>query len=180
MTKSETQSTKIASYLLIIGGILALVPNLPVINETLSIFRYQITVLNSSISGGINFLGSYGNVSSALGNFSTTNKSNITGWTMLGLPGEILFAIFVLIGAAAIIVGLVIRKNPVLKLTGIVGGLIGLVMLILVYLGDSQSKNHFGLSNISLPNVYSIGYGFWVILLGCILILVAGLLVLKE
>lgn len=67
-----------------------------------------------------------------------------------------------------------------MKVTGIVGGLLGLTMLILIYIGDSQSKTQFGLSNFAVPKFEFIGAGFWVILFGTILILVAGLLTLKD
>ncbi len=173
MPKSGNDSKTIASYLLIIGGILALLPNLPIINETLSIYRYEADILGTKFTGGINFLGSYGN-------FSSTFQPKVTGWTLLGLQGEVLFAIFVIIGVAAIVVGLLLKTSPLMKLTGIVGGLVGLIMSVLVYIGDSQKQNNFGLSYFTFPKIEFIGAGFWVILLGCILIFAGGLLVLKE
>ena len=165
MPKYGNDSKTIASYLLILGGILAILPNLPVVNETLSIYRYKIL----SFDGGANFLGNYG---------TFQNAFSIKGWTPLGLQGEAIWLVFIVIGIAAVISGFLLKNRPVILLSGILGGLIGIGLSILVFLGKHDDLSHFGLSNLS--NFEFIGTGFWIILLGSILILIAGLLVLKE
>ncbi len=173
MPKSRKNSKAISAYLLIIGGILTILPNIPVINEILPIMRYDFSVFSQNFTGSVNFLGTYGNLPLNI-------HLNITGWTMLGLQGSLLFIIFVAMGIIAVIVGLLLKSNQLVKLTGIIEGIIGLIILALIYLGDSQKSNTFGLSNFFSTNSEFIGAGFLVLLIGCILLLISGVVALKE
>jgi hypothetical protein len=166
MTGKRNSSTTTASYLLILGGILAILPNIPSINEILPIYRFEAF----GFKGGVHFLGRFG---------TFQNIFTINGWTALSLPGESMWLIFVIIGALSILIGIILKTPALMKLTGIIGGLLGLILLILVYLGDRTDLNKYGISNLN-DSVEFIGLGFWIMLLGCILIFASGLMLAKE
>ena len=173
MPKSGKNSLKISNYLLIIGGILSILPNIPVVNEILSILRWDFNILNTNYSGGINFLESFGKLPLNI-------QITVTGWTSLGLDGNLLFIVFVGLGALAIIVALVLKSKQLVLLTGIIAGVVEIVLLGLIFLGDSQKTNAFGLSNFLSTSSEFVGSGFWVLMIGSILLLVGGFLAIKE
>ena len=165
MTRTRNQNKTISTYLLIIGGILIILPNIPIINETLSIYRYQFL----NFSGGANFLGRYG---------TFQNFFSIKGWTPFGLQGEVIWLVFVIVGLVSLLSAVILKSQPAMLVSGLLGGIIGISLSALVFLGKHNDFNHFGLSN--LGNYEYIGSGFWCILVGCILILFAGLIVFRK
>lgn len=171
MSPLKNSATNTASYVLIIGSILSILPNVPGINEILPIYRFDSVL----VKGGINFLESYLNQGVV-----QAYHDPITGWTILSIPGTILWIIFVVVGVLGILIGFIFKNRTFILTTGLIGGIIETILLVLVYLGDSRNFNKFGLSNFAFPNYQFIGMGFWILLIGSILILVSGLLVLKK
>ena len=83
---------------------MSILQNIPVVNEILSILRWDFNILNTNYSGGINFLESFGKLPLNI-------QITVTGWTSLGLDGNLLFIVFVGLGALAIIVALVLKSK---------------------------------------------------------------------
>ena len=171
MSPSKNNSTTTASYILIVGSILSILPNIPVIDEILPIYRFN-AILSE---GGANFLETYINKGIFQGSYKPINS-----WTMLAIPGIFLWLIFFALGVCLLIIGLVLKNCYFILLEGLIGGIIELILLILIYLGNSRDLSKFGLSNFISSNYQFIGIGFWVLLIGSVLILVSGLLVLKK
>lgn len=172
MSPSRNDSTTTASYILILGSLLTIIPNIPVINEILPIVRFDFTISQ----GGANFLESY--VTKGL--FQGSGFEVIKGWTLLGLQGEAIWFSFVAIGVLGLITALVLKNKNLIKLVGLFGGIIDLGLSVLVFIGDPKNFSKFGLNNLLNSNTVFIGLGFWLILIGSILILVSGLLLLKK
>ena len=171
MSPSRNDSATTASYVLILGSLLTVIPNVPVINEYLPIVSYNSIL----IKGGTNFLGTFFSLGNFQGNFQA-----VKGWTLLGLDGQIVWLVFVAIGVAGLVVGFILKTNSVIKLFGLIGGLIDVVLSVLIFIGNSQEATQYGLSNFSNASSSTIGLGFWLILVGSIVILVSGLMVLKK
>lgn len=171
MSPTKNDSSTIASYVLIIGSILSILPNIPIVNQTLPIYKFDAIF----VQGGANFLETF----LLVGNYQGT-YSAINGWTLLAIPGTVLWIIFVGIGIIGIIVSMLFDKKLYISLVGIIGGLIELILLILIFLGNSRDVTKFGLSNFAFPNTQFIGIGFWVLIIGAILLLASGLFILKK
>lgn len=171
MSPSKNDSSTIASYVLIIGSILSILPNIPILDQTLPIYKFDAIF----VQGGANFLETFLLVGKYQGSYSAIN-----GWTMLGIPGIVLWSIFVAIGIIGIVVSMLFDKKTFISLVGIIGGLIELILTILIYLGNSRDFNKFGLSNFAFPNTQFIGLGFWVLIISSIFLLISGLVVLKK
>lgn len=171
MSPPRNDSVTTASYVLILGSLLTIIPNIPVINEYLPIVNYNSPL----IKAGTNFLGTF--VSNGI---YQSNIQAIKGWTLLGLDGQIVWLLFVAIGVIGLVVGLVLKTESLIKMFGVIGGIIDLILSVLIFIGNSRDVTKYGLSNFISPNSISIGLGFWLISIGSIVILVSGLMLLRK
>lgn len=169
-----------ASFILIIGSFLSILPNIPgfpAIDQMLPIEESaSISVLGSK-QQWINFFGT--NIS--FGGSNVLPFNYIHGWTIFSLSGNLLWMIFITIGVIGITIGIFLKKKRLIFLVGIIGGTIETTLSLLIFFGNSRSYVNFGLSNLyntqSISNF--IGIGFWFIYLGSVLILVSGFIVLR-
>lgn len=164
---SEEHFFPLQHVILIIGSFLTLIPNIPIINTILPIGTFNYT----SIQGGVNFLESY----FTRGGFQL-NSQQVTGWTILSIPGQVLWIIYVAIGVILMLIAIVYRSksfNYFAIAIIILGGLIDAIIALLIFIGDSANYGKYGLGGYSSSGL-TIGLGYWLILIGSILILSAG------
>ena len=126
----------------------------------------------ASMQGGVNFLESY----FTKGGFQL-DAQQVKGLTFLGIPGQVLWIIFVAIGVILILIAIFYRTrlfNYGAISAIIIGGLIDAGISLLVFIGDSTNFGKYGLSNYGSNAGLSIGLGYWSVLIGSVLILSAG------
>lgn len=159
--------------LLLVGGLLAVVVHLPVINEMLPVAEVD------AIDGGYTLLAGYGDVES----------DAIGGWTMLGLDGMILWVLLI-IGGILVIIPAANKFQPFLPemeavpgglpfLLAIIGGLIQIVVTLLILIGDSEDFDAYGLSTLD-PNLATVGFGFYVMLIAAVVSIAGAVLTYLE
>ncbi|MFQ5979186.1 MAG: hypothetical protein ACE5OZ_13755 [Candidatus Heimdallarchaeota archaeon] len=168
----SAQEISPAMILLLVGGLLAVGVQLPVINEMLPMVEAD------NIDGGLTLLGEYGDVA-----------ADVDGWTMLGLDGMILW-ILVIIGGILCIIPAANKFQPFLPemeavpgglpfLLAIIGGVIQIVLALLILIGDSEDIDAFGLSTLD-PTGATVGFGFYVMLIAAIVCIVGAVLTYLE
>lgn len=168
------------SIFMILGGLLTIIPNIPIVNEFLPLAKWN-TFLSEGV---IHFLGISGD---ALGfNFSSSGES--VKWTMLELSGEVMWGIFVISGVLALFFGFNAVKRilpleniglpfSVSVIVSLVTGLVTTALSALIILTESSSSS-FGLANLS--GGMEIGLGFWLLLGGSVLLLLGGIIGLVK
>ncbi len=161
--------------LLLVGGILAIIIHLPVVNEILPLASWDLI-----ITGGVGLMGGTGDLES----------DTIGGWTMLGLDGMILL-ILVIVGGVLCIIPAVNKYQTFLPemevgvpgglpfLLAIIGGVIQLVITLLILMGDSEDVDAFGLDMLS-PTIWNVGFGFYIMLIAAIISVVGAVLIYLE
>ncbi|MHA2231434.1 MAG: hypothetical protein ACXAB4_02980 [Candidatus Hodarchaeales archaeon] len=171
----SAQEISPAMILLLVGGLLAVGVQLPVINEMLPMAEADVP----GFDGGMNLLGGYGDVDS----------DAIGGWTMLGLDGMILW-ILVIIGGILCIIPAANKFQPFLPemeavpgglpfLLAIIGGVIQIVFAMLILIGDSEDLDAFGLDMLD-PTAATVGFGFYIMLIAAIVCIVGAVLTYLE
>ncbi|MFX1513412.1 MAG: hypothetical protein ACFFCQ_12565 [Promethearchaeota archaeon] len=173
MSSRELKPSLIA---LLVGGMLAVVVQLPVINELLPIVTSDV----SGIDGGINLLGGYGDVQS----------DTIEGWTMLELDGMIWWILLVVGGILCILPAIHKFQSflPEMEtipgglpsLLAIIGALLQIVITVLILIGDETDANAYGLNMLDTGDFWAVGFGFYVMLIAAIVSLVGAALSYYE
>ncbi|MFX0113128.1 MAG: hypothetical protein ACFFB3_01130 [Candidatus Hodarchaeota archaeon] len=163
--------------LLLVGGILAIVVQLPIINEFLPMVESDV----SGVDGGINLLGGYGDVAS----------DAVDGWTMIGLPG-ILWWLLLIIGGVLCIIPGIHKFQPFLPamempipgglpfLLAIIGALIQIIVALLIFIGDHEDPDAFGLNMLDVGDFYAVGFGFYVMIIAAIVSIIGAILLYLE
>ncbi len=163
---------------LLVGGILAIFVQMPIINELLPMTTYNF----GNVDGGINLMGTY----------DIPSGFEPNGWTMIGLPGLIWWLLLLIAGMLCIIPA-VSKFQPFLPemelpipgglpfLLAIIGGAIQLMVTLLIFIGDDQDFDAYGMSmlDIQTPN-FAVGLGFYVMLIAAIVSLVGAILLYLE
>lgn len=165
----------IAPILIIIGGILTLLSVLPIISDF-------VPLLTFSGGGATAYITFWGTVTKIAGTTST-DTGKPSGWTALGLSPIIMFLIFAILGIIAIIIAInafykfiptdKVAGMPFMGLIGIIVGIIDLLLLLLIFLGDSSNLAKTGFSPAQTG--YSIGLGYWILVISMILILIGAI-----
>jgi hypothetical protein len=183
---------------LLIGGILAIVVQLPIINEILPLVTYNSytdTVLGEvEADGGFHLLGAFGEVTMDLGapiGEVTGDIESVDGWTLLGLPGALLW-ILILAGAVLCLIPAINKYQPFLPememaipgglpfLLAIIGSVLQLLIVLLIFIGDAEDEDKFGLSMMDMSGGLEVGLGFYVMAIAAILSLVGAILLYLE
>ena len=165
----------VAPILILIGGILALVSVLPIISNFLPL----ATESAGGNSGYVNFWGT----TVTIGSSTTTDTGLPSGWTLLGLPPILMFLIFAILGIIGIVIavdGFVkfipankVAGMPFMGLIGIIVGIIDLIMVLLMYIGDATKSGNYGFTNA--PSGSSLGLGYYFLLISVILLIIGGI-----
>ena len=164
----------IAPILSLIGGVLILLSILPVISDFLPLSTFSST-------GGIRidytFWGE--NVKTAIDKGTT---HTVTGWTIFGFSGIIMFLIFAVCGVLGIAAGLnfLMEIESIEEIAGIpfeailafFSGIVALIFVFLIWIGDSGDVSKYGFTP---SNGGTIGLGFIALLFGSILMIIGGL-----
>jgi len=162
--------------LLLVGGILAVLVQLPIVNEFLPLVSSDV----SGFDGTISLMGGAGDYDSGV----------IDGWTMLGLDGMI-FWILMIIGGILCIIPAVNKFQPFLPemelplgglgfwLAGI-GCIIQIVVSLLLFIGDAEDLEKYGMSMMDLPEGAVISFGFYVMAIAVIVCIVGAVLLWME
>ncbi len=163
--------------LLLVGGILAIIIHLPVVNEILPLVQSDVT----GFDGTIGLMGGAGDYDSGV----------IGGWTMLGLDGMILL-ILVIVGGVLCILPAVNKFQVFLPemevgvpgglpfLLGIIGAVIQLVVALLIFMGDAEDADAYGVGMMDMPTGAAIGFGFYIMLIAAIVSVVGAVLLYLE
>lgn len=186
--ESKKNNVEIAPILIIVGGILSILAVFPGFDEYFPIVSGSFTTSGYLVHVYFTF---WGVKETIPGIGSVSVNSLITGWGFLGFPPMFIFLIYVTIGIIAIIIGFngikkfIAKENiGTLPLTGLVGlilGLLNLALGLMIYMGDANSQSHFGLANLGSSDLsvqlgpFSIGLGYYLLLLSGIIILIGGI-----
>ena len=138
-----------SSLCLFIGGILSIIPALPLKNNLFPIYTYNSMVdIVGSSWGAVSF---WGKTDSRIG-----QRNGPFGWTPLGIPTIILVFIFIIMGILAMIlvvntfVKIIPSKKfyniPIQKIIGYFAGLVILSLDFLIFIGDVLNPYANGLS----------------------------------
>jgi hypothetical protein len=163
---------------LLVGGILAIVIQLPIINEIFPIVASDM----SGVDGGINLLATFGDVKGIFG--------DVDGWTMIGLPG-IIWWILLIIGGILCIVPAVHKFQPFMPemelpfpgglpfLLAIIGGILQILIVLLILIGTDDPQD-YGVNMLDVGTDYAVGYGFYIMLIAAIVSIVGAILLYLE
>ncbi|MFW9917289.1 MAG: hypothetical protein ACFFGZ_16915 [Candidatus Thorarchaeota archaeon] len=162
---------------LLVGGILAIVVQLPIINE-----MFPIVALDASgFDGGINLLSGFGDVDS----------DQVNGWTMLGMPG-ILWWILLIIGGILCIVPAIHKFQPFIPemelpipgglpfLLAIIGGILQILIVLLILIGANDDWDAYGVNMLDAGTGWAVGFGFYIMLIAAIVSIVGAILLYLE
>lgn len=164
---------------LLVGGILAIVVQLPIINEILPIVASD----TSGVDGGINLLASFGDFGDLVG--------DVDGWTMIGLPG-IIWWILLIIGGILCVIPAVHKFQPFIPemelpvpgglpfLLAIIGGIVQVVIVLLILLGANDDNEAFGVEMLDAGSGAAVGFGFYIMLIAAIVSIVGAILLYLE
>ncbi|MFX0115545.1 MAG: hypothetical protein ACFFB3_13435 [Candidatus Hodarchaeota archaeon] len=183
---------------LLVGGILAIVVQLPIINEILPLVSYSSyndpTFGEIEADGGANLLGGFGEVTIDFGDplgEITADIESVDGWTFLGLAGG-LFWILILAGAVLCIIPAINKYQAFLPememaipgglpfLLAIIGSVLQLLIVLLIFIGDAEDEDKYGLSLMDTPAGVDVGFGFYVMAIAAILSLIGAILLYLE
>ena len=174
-----------ASILLAVGGIITLISSLPLVSDFFPLVLFP--------GGQLTFLGT------RLPNRVTVTQ--IGGWTFIGFAGYEVVGFIVAVGALALFFALntyfnfipldKIKDIPINAIASLVIGVVDFAFLLLIYISPTTNIGGFGLSslaNFSLvgaPTDYyypsgvigaSLGLGFFLLIGGAILLILAGII----
>ena len=148
----------------------------------LPIISNFIPLVTQSLSGNSAYINFWGTTTIIAGT-TTTYPNNPLGWTLLGLSPIIMFLIFAILGIIGIIIGAdgmkkFIPTNKIggahfLGLVGIIIGIIDLIMVVLIFIGDSNNDSTFGFSP-AIPGA-SLGLGYYLLIISAILIIIGAI-----
>lgn len=178
-----------ASILLAISGIITLVASLPLVSD---FFPIAIFSVNNS-SGQLTFF------ATRLPNRVTVTQ--IGGWTFFGLAGYEVAIFFMGVGALGLFFALntyfnfipldKIKNIPINAIASIVIGIGDIAFLLLIYISPTSNVGGFGLSSLAsfslkgAPTDWyypsgvigaSLGLGFFLLILGALLLIIAGII----
>jgi len=162
--------------LLLVGGILAVLVQLPVVNEFLPLVSVDTTAFEGTIS--------------LMGGAGDYDTDYVGGWTMIGLDG-IIFWILMIIGGILCIIPAVNKFQPFLPemelpLGGLgfwlaaIGCIIQILVILLIFIGDAEDLDAYGLSMMDMPTDIDIGFGFYVMAIAAIVCIVGAVLLWME
>ncbi|MHA2273328.1 MAG: hypothetical protein ACXACI_15825 [Candidatus Hodarchaeales archaeon] len=164
---------------LLVGGILAIIIQLPIINEIFPIVASDA----SGVDGGINLLATFGDVNTFFG--------DVDGWTMIGLPG-IIWWILLIIGGILCIIPAVHKFQPFIPetelpipgdlpfLLAIIGGILQILIVLLILIGANDDKKAYGVNMLDAGSGWAVGFGFYIMLIAAIVSIVGAILLYLE
>ena len=166
----------ISPILFILGGLVTIISILPIKSNYFPIYSIKV---HSYIGYGT-FWGTL-QVTSYNTNFVPVRPVN---WTPLMISPSILIFTFSLLSIIVVILAFDslkqfihferVKKLPVKGFIALFVGLLECILLELIYLGDSNNPFHIGLS-LARPN-FSIGLGYYLLILSAILIIIGSII----
>ena len=166
----------ISPILFILGGFVTIISILPIISNYFPIYSIKV----HSYTGYGTFWGTL-QVTSYNTNFVPVRPVN---WTPLMISPSILVFTFSLLSIIVVILAFDsfrqfvhferIKKIPVKGIIALLVGFLECILLELIYLGDSNNPFHIGLS-LARPN-FSIGLGYYLLVLSAILIILGSII----